>query len=445
MRQNLVFVMSLSGTTVYLLYLLIYFFAKKYFTAQWRYRILKISLAFFLIPLPYYKPMMNSFIRAVFPFISSEINWNDRLITTGNNYIVQYNNAFFFSEQVLKIWLASLVSGAIFLTIIIVQLTLYIKTKRTCLNHGTCLPPAFLLDRLMAMKTAMGIKINVTFILSKYIHQPIVIGVFRPVIIFPFLEDEQLMRQEWDYAIKHELAHIKRRDLLIRFVALFVMAVHWFNPVCYFLLRELNSISEICCDDFVMKNEDSRAKKEYCHFIVNLASENKFSKISVFSVGTINHNRKTISRRILEMSKINKAGKKALSYFICGLICVMGVVTAFAYDEPLIMEITGNEDFTFDVKSTYLATIGDVDDFGKMPYDSFFIDENENIIEIPEIEAKAKAHCEHIFKAGTFTKHESRSDGGCRVLYYHAKLCTKCNYVSLGELNNMQTNMPCPH
>lgn len=363
------------------------------------------------------------------------------------NIIIKNYDSFFLSENAKKIWIVAIMIGAISFTIILFRIFTYAKTKSICLNHDAITPPAFLLDRLEAMKAAMGIEKNVKLILSEFIPQPIVIGLFKPILVLPLLDDDHFMLQEWDFVIKHELTHIKSKDLLTRFVGLLVMAVHWFNPVCYFVLREIISISEICCDDYVMKNEGSNEKKKYCQFIVSLASENKLTINSMFSIGLISNNFCTIKRRILEMKFTKNTGKKALSYFICGVICMMGTVTSFAYEAPVTIEIADNEAFAFTENATYAATIGGEDSLVEIPYERFFTNESGDVFEMTETETKPKPKpgCFHDFEAGTVTEHTAKSDGGCTTKYYRAKICVYCTYIICGELYDIQTNMSCSH
>ena len=49
--KNMFFVMSLSGTVVFVFYLLLYPLSKRYFSLEWRYNLLKIALMFYQIPI----------------------------------------------------------------------------------------------------------------------------------------------------------------------------------------------------------------------------------------------------------------------------------------------------------------------------------------------------------------------------------------------------------
>lgn len=50
MFRNLLFTMSLSGSLVMVLYLILYPLARRYFPLVWRYRVLKMAIFFYLIP-----------------------------------------------------------------------------------------------------------------------------------------------------------------------------------------------------------------------------------------------------------------------------------------------------------------------------------------------------------------------------------------------------------
>lgn len=71
MLTNFLLIMSLSGSVILLLYILLSPIAKRYFSLAWRYRILKIALAFYLIPFPAVLPEIRS---SIFGFCPLEVN-----------------------------------------------------------------------------------------------------------------------------------------------------------------------------------------------------------------------------------------------------------------------------------------------------------------------------------------------------------------------------------
>ena len=54
--------------------------------------------------------------------------------------------------------------------------------------------------------------------------------------------------QELRYILRHELCHLKRRDMLFKLVLLAANAMHWFNPVVYLMLRQADEDIELACD-----------------------------------------------------------------------------------------------------------------------------------------------------------------------------------------------------
>lgn len=97
-------------------------------------------------------------------------------------------------------------------------------------------------------------------------------GVFSPVIIFPVPGKLDFEADERRYIMKHELQHIKSGDLLIKFLALFALAVHWYNPICYLLFHELCVVIELDCDYGVTNHIDEAQRRRYGNLILDLAA-----------------------------------------------------------------------------------------------------------------------------------------------------------------------------
>ena len=50
----------------------------------------------------------------------------------------------------------------------------------------------------------------------------------------------------------HELLHLRRGDHLVRWFALAVLAIHWWNPVAWWAVRRMQDAQEECCDAAVL-------------------------------------------------------------------------------------------------------------------------------------------------------------------------------------------------
>lgn len=82
-------------------------------------------------------------------------------------------------------------------------------------------------------------------IVCEAISTPAVTGLLRPRLLLPH---EHYDVQEQRYILRHELCHLKRRDMLLKLVLLAANAMHWFNPVVYLMLRQADEDIELACD-----------------------------------------------------------------------------------------------------------------------------------------------------------------------------------------------------
>lgn len=82
---------------------------------------------------------------------------------------------------------------------------------------------------------------------------PMVWGIFHGNLLLPATAND------WPAArtravLLHELAHVRRRDPLSQFIAHIALAVHWFNPLAWFAVRQLRAEQERAADDLVLRH-----------------------------------------------------------------------------------------------------------------------------------------------------------------------------------------------
>lgn len=98
----------------------------------------------------------------------------------------------------------------------------------------------------MLSDTARDLGVNAPeMIVCEAISTPAVTGLLRPRLLLPH---ERYDVQELRYILRHELCHLKRRDMLLKLVLLAANAMHWFNPVVYLMLRQADEDIELACD-----------------------------------------------------------------------------------------------------------------------------------------------------------------------------------------------------
>jgi TonB family protein len=106
---------------------------------------------------------------------------------------------------------------------------------------------------------------------------PTTSGIVRPVIGFPAGAADTWPEDRLEGVLLHELAHIRRRDLLVQLLAQVACALHWYNPLVWGALRRLRLESEMACDDLVVAS-GVRASS-YGDLLIRLAREQRRSPL----------------------------------------------------------------------------------------------------------------------------------------------------------------------
>lgn len=75
---------------------------------------------------------------------------------------------------------------------------------------------------------------------------------FKPSILLPLNLLSDLDTAQRDAVIAHELAHVRRRDHLVRWLEIAVLIVFWWNPVAWYARWKLRESEEECCDTWVV-------------------------------------------------------------------------------------------------------------------------------------------------------------------------------------------------
>ena len=438
MRQNLLFNMSLSGNMVFILYILTYPLTKRFFSLEWRYRILKIAIAFYLIPIPLCKYFILNALRRGSPLLWEKIR--HILVNTDRKYIIIMSQDFMkLSSRVSYMLVVLLIIAIVAFSIIRERIIQYWKWKKVC-TVGSEKPTNLEQQIFFKAKKEMGIKKKVELICSEYCNSPMTSGILSSILILPKW-DEDIDENKYEYMLRHELVHIKHHDLFIKYIGLFVMAVHWYNPFVYLMFYEISVISEMYCDSIVIGGKGEE-RRNYGELILKLAVQNKFANKRQFFIGMADSRSKWIyKRRILEMKRAKKY-KAVLPVVMTVLICMIGGITTFAYDSP--QTIYNDTGYDFDADADY--TFETSEECTDLPSDCFFVDDNGKTYDLSKKEEDSRNLCSHDFSIhGTLNQHKKDGSGGCVIKSYEVWRCSICSDVKTGELKSTVIYKPCLH
>ena len=164
-------------------------------------------------------------------------------------------------DLIAYIWIAGII---IFLLVVIISYFRFLCRKR---KNAISISDNKLFEEV---KKELKIKKHIRLKASSDIGSPILVGVLLPTVYIPCREiPDDNMRM----VLLHELTHYKRKDLLVKWIAVLINAVHWFNPLCYLACANLSEACEVSCDMSVTKNMSEDEQKLYMQTILNLATE----------------------------------------------------------------------------------------------------------------------------------------------------------------------------
>jgi len=132
--------------------------------------------------------------------------------------------------------------------------------------------PEWFHDVLVKVGKTLSIERLPSIVFSIEALTPAVYGIFRPVLLLPEKYIEDLTEEEAEHVLLHELAHVKRGDLMVHGICLVLQIIYWFNPLLIWSRKQMKQVREICCD-MTIANILRVKTKQYRETLVNTARE----------------------------------------------------------------------------------------------------------------------------------------------------------------------------
>lgn len=98
---------------------------------------------------------------------------------------------------------------------------------------------------------------------------PVVVGILKPTILLPSSLASAFAPDQLEAIRTHELAHIRRFDLLVNLLQRVVESVLFFHPAVWYVSRQASTEREHCSDDFVLLSGCQRM--QYADALIRMA------------------------------------------------------------------------------------------------------------------------------------------------------------------------------
>lgn len=160
---------------------------------------------------------------------------------------------------------------------------------------------------------------------------PAVFGLFRQTICLPPGLLETSTEQELRWIIRHELAHIRRRDIPVTIVSSIAAAIHWFNPIVWMIARRLRTTMEAAADQLALQNLSHPEVSAYGELLLQFAQNDIAAKksptLGLISFASGRHLKRRVEL-LLRERKPNGLLTQCLTAGLVGAIALAGLTDA---------------------------------------------------------------------------------------------------------------------
>lgn len=170
--------------------------------------------------------------------------------------------AFSWGALLAWIWLSGVIMTAV------QSLFAYRQARQWRLSARPC-ERADVLAIYRAVGHSMGLPRLPPLRLSDDIHSPQLLGPWQPLVLLPAAAVDTLAASELQMALRHELTHLRRRDLWWGWAPTLARHLFFFHPAAYLIAREYAFAREAACDESVLAG-DHHSPQDYGRLLLRL-------------------------------------------------------------------------------------------------------------------------------------------------------------------------------
>lgn len=425
--------MSISGSIPVVICLLLYVIQRENYNYILGRRLLLTGIFFYLVPIQLIKYLIP---EEVYP----EALFNEEAqlyLSNSLSFWTERKGEYIWMPQwfdiMAKLWLSGIVIFAVY------EIIKYWRSAHSIKN--------FIFEKEEDPEN------NLTYyLIPDDTYGPCTIGFFRQKIVIP---ESFPLHPDFVMVYKHEGAHLKNHDNLVKLLCLLVLCVHWMNPVAYLLLLLYIDTAEIVSDSVAVEGYSKEKRKDYAKLLVLEASTSDIRPV-VWKNNLSGHKKdkegkdfKTIKRRINYMMKEKRKGllQRGIMVAVSALTIVAGAGTVLAYEAMPSSDISFEDTMSDDSLDVFAYNDSEFDEIDFLDFsesNSIFVGDDGILIACDE-SVETYALCTHSMVNGKFYTHAPNSSGGCTVKVYTCQRCKKCGYLANKKYSHTITSTKCTH
>ncbi len=254
-------------------------------------------------------------------------NFAPAAVTVDNTY---YYTIYTVSRNYLDTcapWLSGIYLAGI--TFLFTKFFLYLRRADDVRNNGISKLPVEWRMYVRDIAAQLGIKKQITAVISSRIDTPQIIGVLKPMILVPVACLNHMSAEQMEAVLLHELVHIKRNDYFVNIFVASAEILFFFNPFVKQLVINIRREREYSCDDMVLQFQYQ--PHQYAGALLTL-EQNRKALLPVGIAASGNHQKQLLARisRIVGVkgkeTKQHGTGAYLLSILFIGCVALINPV-----------------------------------------------------------------------------------------------------------------------
>ena len=191
-------------------------------------------------------------------------------------------------------------------------------------------PPEIIATMARQLGDRLGLSRSPSVLMTPSTLPPLVWSIGgRPRVVLPSELFTRLSGEAQTAILAHELAHIRRRDYLIRLLELTATTLFWWHPVVWWACSQLRELEEQCCDSRVLELVPHQARIYAAALVDTLEFLSEHPRV-VVPLPTAVYSSGSLSRRIRMLTQRRTNRLNSRSAILVAAIVAVPLAVVFA-------------------------------------------------------------------------------------------------------------------
>jgi bla regulator protein BlaR1 len=200
---------------------------------------------------------------------------------------------------------------------------------RRQLARGTNVDRDDVLALVDECRTALNVGRRVRVVVTSAVATPSLHGWLRPALLLPEGFLTSFTREQLRYVVLHELAHLRRSDVLVNWIVTAAHALHWFNPLVRVAVARLAEERELACDALALAALRAEERPAYGGTVLELVDRMRLASAASMAPAVpalvgMTATPEQLKRRIVMIASFRP---NRFSIVFAALVVALGLVT----------------------------------------------------------------------------------------------------------------------